>query len=29
VFAILGSLIFPKKDRDIEKAEIAIGPSEE
>jgi tellurite resistance protein TerC len=29
VFAILGSLIFSKKDRDIKKAEIAIGPSEE
>jgi tellurite resistance protein TerC len=29
VFAILGSLIFPKKDRDIEKAEVAIAPEEE
>jgi len=29
VLAIVGSLIFPKKDRDIEKAEIAIAPSEE
>lgn len=28
-FAILGSLINPKKDRDIERAEIAIEPSEE
>jgi tellurite resistance protein TerC len=29
VFAILGSLIFPKKDHNIKKAEIVIGPSEE
>jgi len=29
VLAVIASLIFPKKDRDIEKAEIAIAPSEE